>query len=172
MARKKRSRRHYLRGILKAGNLAWVNPLRLQVDNGNFKNNFRVVEWNIFPCMNRLGGTSNQGSYTSSTSNTDMVNVCLALEESGLAAGDFRFNDSRQIAWFQGYGTTPQNFRQFIEREHIVVQDLWLGAYGIDMTDGSTEVTKVDLNYHIVLEEVDSSMNEAVLQLIKERSQD
>jgi len=28
------------------------------------------------------------------------------------------------------------------------------------------------LNYHIVIEEVTSSMNQAVLQLIKERSQD
>ncbi|HIA03355.1 MAG TPA: hypothetical protein EYN66_15845 [Myxococcales bacterium] len=165
-------KRMTLRGIIPGGSLAWTNPIRLQLNNGDFTRNYKVVEWEIFPSMNRLGGTSNMGSYTAITSNSNMTNVCLALEESGLTAGDFRFNDSRQIAWAQGYGTTPQNFRQSLDPNHIIVQDLWLGAYAFDINDGSTETTTVDLNYRVVVEVVSSSMNEAVLQLIKEQSQD
>jgi len=165
-------KRMTLRGIIPRGSLAWTNPIRLQLNNGDFTRNYKVVEWEIFPCMNRLGGTSTMGSYTAITSNSNMTNVCLALEESGLTGGDFRFNDSRQIAWAQGYGTTPLSFRQSLDPNHIIVQDLWLGAYAFDINDGSTETTTVDLNYRIVVEIVSSSMNEAVLQLIKEQSQD
>jgi hypothetical protein len=166
-------RRMTLRGIIPVGSLAWTNPIRLQLANGTFTKNFKVVEFDIFPNMNRKGGTNRQGSYSNATSNTDLMNVCLALEKSAFTSGEFRFNDSRQIGWFQGYGhTTPDQYRSFLDPNHIIVQDLWLGAYGIDMQDGSSELTKVPLNYHIIVEEVSSSMNEAVLQLIKEQSQD
>jgi len=160
-----------LRGIIPQGSLAWVNPIRLQLANGTFTKNFKVVEFDIFPNMSRKSG--NIGAYTTTITNNDIVNVCLALEESGLTAGEFRFNDSRQIGWMQGYSVaTMTNYRVHLDPNHIIVQDLWLGVYGVDTSDGSTEPTKVDLNYHIVVEEVTSSMNQAVLQLIKERSQD
>lgn len=165
-------KRMTLRGIIPQGSLAWTNPIRLQLSNGDFKKNFKVVEFDIFPNMSRMSG--NIGAYSEIiTSNVDLVNVCLALEESGLAAGKFKFNDSRQIGWFMGYSTASiDNYRVHLDPNHIIVQDLWLGAYNVDTADGSTETTKVDLNYHIVVEEVNSSMNEAVIQLIKERSQD
>ena len=164
-------RRMTLRGIIPQGSLAWTNPIRLQLDDGTFTKNFKVVAFDIFPCMSRKSG--NIGSYSEIiTSNTEIVNVCLALEESGLTLGEFGFNDARQIGWFQGYGAAaPPNYRVHLDPNHIIIQDLWLGAYNVDTSDGSTEWTKVDLNYHIVLEEVTNSMNEAVLQLIKERSQ-
>ena len=60
----------------------------------------------------------------------------------------------------------------FLDPDHIIVQDLWIGAYAVDTNDSSTERTSVELNYHIVIQTIDSSMNEAVMQLIKERSQD
>ena len=164
-------RRMTLRGIIPQGSLAWTNPIRLQLNNGDFTRNYKVVEWAIFPNMSRKSG--NIGAYTDATSNNDLVNVSLALEKSGLTAGEFRFNDSRQIAWFIGHSVaTVDNQMSHLDPNHIIVQDLWLGAYGVDKQDGSTETTKVDLNYHIVIEEVTSSMNQAVLQLIKEQSQD
>jgi len=102
-----------------------------------------------------------------------LVNVALALEESGANNGKFRFSDSRQIGWFQGHGTaTPTQSMTFLDPDHIIVQDLWIGAYAVDTNDSSTERTSVELNYHIVIQTIDSSMNEAVMQLIKERSQD
>jgi len=161
-----------LRGIIPEGSLAWTNPIRLQLANGTFTKNYKVVEFDIFPNMSRKSG--NIGAYTQIlASNTDLVTVCLALEESGLTAGEFRFNDSRQIGWMQGYSVASiDNYRVHLDPNHIIVQDLWLGAYAVDTSDGSTEPTSVDLNYHIVIEEVTSSMNQAVLQLIKERSQD
>jgi hypothetical protein len=163
-------RRHVLRGTLKDG-AYYTHPKRLILNNGDFKRNYRVVEFTIFPNMNRKSG--NIGSYTQiTTAPTNIANVALALEESGITEGEFRFNDSRQIAWFQGAGTsTPNQYRTYLDPNHIIVQDLWIGGYAVDTSDGSTEVLTVALNYHIVLEEITSSLNEAVLQLIKEKSQ-
>jgi len=160
-----------LRGTL-PDNSYYTNPKRLILDNGDFKRNYRVIEFTIFPNLNRLSG--NIGSYAQITASpTWMANVALALEASGILDGEFRFNDSRQIAWFQGYGaSSPYNYRTHLDPNHIIVQDLWIGGYAVDTSDGSSEVLSVALNYHIVLEEVTSSLNEAVLQLIKERSQE
>jgi hypothetical protein len=160
-----------LRGTL-PDNSFYDSPKRLILDNGDFKRNYRVVKFTIFPNLNRKSG--NIGSYAQMTvSATWMANVALALEESGITDGEFRFNDSRQIAWFQGYGaSTPNQYRTHLDPNHIIVQDLWIGGYAVDTNDGSTEVLSVALNYHIVIEEVTSSLNEAVLQLIKERSQE
>jgi len=163
-------RLHVLRGTLKDG-AYYTHPKRLILNNGDFKRNYRVVEFTIFPNLNRKSG--NIGSYAQITASpTWMANVALALEESGITEGEFRFNDSRQIAWFQGYGaSTPNQFRTHLDPNHIIVQDLWIGGYAVDTSDGSSEVLSVGLNYHIVLEEVTTSINEAVLQLIKEKSQ-
>lgn len=164
-------RRMVLRGTL-PDNSYYLNPKRLILDNGDFKRNYRVVEFTVFPNLNRKSG--NIGSYAQITASpTWMANVALALEESGITDGEFRFNDSRQIAWFQGYGASqPSQYRTHLDPNHIIVQDLWIGGYAVDTSDGSSEVLSVALNYHIVIEEVTSSLNEAVLQLIKERSQE
>lgn len=159
-----------LRGIIKE-NSYYDNPKRLPLNNGDFSRNYRVVEFSIFPNMSRLSG--NIGSYAQITASaTWMANVGLALERAGITDGELRFNDSRQIGWFQGYGaSTPDQYRSHLDPNHIVVQDLWIGGYAVDTSDGSSEVLSVDLNYYIVLEEISSSMNEAVIQLIKEKSQ-
>ena len=121
--------------------------------------------------MGRLSG--NIGAYTSTIRNSDIVHVCLALEESGITTAKYEFADNRQIAWATAATVLDiDNYRSYLDPEHIVVQDLWLGAYAVDTSDSSTEDLSVELNYVIEIEEVSSSMNEAVLQLIKERSQD
>jgi len=162
---------HVLRGTLKDG-AYYTSPKRLILNNGDFKRNYRVVEFTVFPNMNRKSG--NIGSYSQITAApSNMANVALAVEESGITDGEFRFNDGRQIGWFQGYGgSTPNQYRTHLDPNHIIVQDLWIGGYAVDTSDGSSEVLTVALNYHIVLEEVTSTNNEAVIQLIKEKSQD
>lgn len=171
----KKCRRYVVRGTIPEGSIAWDRPVRIQLDNMDFTKNYKVVEWTIFPNMSRLSG--NIGSYRAiPPATTTLTNVCLALEENAFAntgVFDFAFNDSRQIGWFQGYGyNSPSEYRAFLDPEHIVCQDLWLGGYEIDMADGSTEYLSVALNYHIVLEAVKSTNDQAVMQLIKQHSQD
>lgn len=70
--------------------------------------------------------------------------------------------DNRQVAWA---GADTQSFAPFniIDPDHIVIQDLYISA-----THGGGG----EINYLVVLEPVHLSEDEAVLQLIKERSQD
>jgi len=163
-------RRRTLRGTFAKG-FNFTNHIRLQLNNGDFTRNWRVIGWEVFPNMGRLSG--NIGSYNTSITSGYLINVCLALEKSGITTAKYEFADNRQIGWFQGTGrSTPNQYRSWLDPEHLVVQDLWLGAYAVDTDDGSTDPLPCELNYVVEIEEVSTSLNEAVLALIKERSQD
>jgi len=163
-------RRRTLRGTFPKG-FGMTNAIRLQLNNGDFTSNWRVIGFNVFPNMGRLSG--NIGAYNTATQNNQLVHVALALELSGITTAKYEFADSRQIAWFSGHGIAdPDNYRTHLDLEHIVIQDLWLGAYAVDVDSNITQTLSVELNYSVEIEEVTSTMNEAVMQLIKERSQD
>jgi len=59
-----------------------------------------------------------------------------------------------------------------LDPNHIVVNDLWIGAYCVDTEDGSTDPTSVELNYMIEVEPIKSTDTQAVWQLLNENMQD
>jgi len=138
---------------------------RIPLDNGSFVDNFKVTYFEVYP-----NGGPVAGLWNTVTNNNDVTYVTLALDEDGL--GYQNFGDNRQLSWFCAHSaTTPGGWHSVIDPNHIIIEDLYIGAYCIDTGDGSTDVTSVPLNYIIHLEKVVTSEDEAVLHLVKERSQ-
>jgi hypothetical protein len=94
-------------------------------------------------------------------------------EDGGLL---WNWEDNRQIAWAgtpivgqqaSAFNQTVGAPFQVIAPDHVVLQDLYVTAQlGQDTTAGDL------VNYLITLEPVELTDNEAILTLIKERSQD
>lgn len=157
-----------LRGIIPPGS-NFSDPIRLVCDNGNINENFRVVKFEIFPNMNRTFNGTWTGVVTGAQ---HFLNVVLALDEDGVVDGHGNFEDNRQIGHAVAYGTKePDHLLISLDPDHIVVMDLWISAYTVDRGDGSTGLTSVPINYRVEMEKVATSDAQAVLALIKERSQ-
>ena len=138
-------KRRTLRGQLPSGELR-----RLIVDDGNFNRGFKVLEFHIWA--------------TSLTGSRD-VQAVLGLDSD--MAQSFDASDNRQIGWAsqqnniggqEGLG----NF-SLVDPDHVVIRDLYIANFG---PAGNTA------NYLVVLEPMDLTDDQAILQLIKERSQD
>jgi len=139
---------HKLRTL--RGRLATDELRRLIVDDGNFNHAFRVVEFQVFPAAPSGGA--------------QICPVILSLDYD--ANADFDASDSRQIGWsisnFDGAGQFSFFSPAVLDPDHVIVRDLWIKNTGqLD-----------EVNYLITLEAVDISDDQAILQLIKERSQD
>ena len=163
-----RSGTYTLKGTIPDGT-NFSDGIRLVCDNGNINENFRVTKFEIFPNMNR----TNNGTWTDTVLGAQhYLTVILALDEDGVTGGHGTFDDNRQIGHAVAYGTKePDHLLISLDPDHIVVMDLWLGAYTVDRQDGSTGLTSVPINYRIELEKITTSDAQAVLALIKERSQ-
>jgi len=138
-------KRRTLRGLLPSGEIR-----ELVVDDGNLNHGYRVLEFHVWS--------------TSLTGSRD-VQAVLGLD----ADVDQYFNaaDNRQIAWASQQNNIGSqegigNF-SLIDPDHIVLRDLYIVNFGPAGNDA---------NYLIVLEPRGLTDDEAVLQLIKERSQD
>jgi hypothetical protein len=140
--------------------------VRINLDNGDFEKNFRVVFFEVY------GNTKgNPSGFYSSAIQPDNVFVTLALDSDGL--GFQQLDDNRQFAWWAGHGqSTVSNFTTIVDPNHVIIQDMYIGAYAVDNADGSINPTPVELQYVIHLEEIKTTENEAVLHLIKEVQQD
>jgi len=124
---------------------------RLIVDDGRLNHGYKVVKFVVFPL--------NSGISTNDVMGT------LALDYDG-AALIWDGGDNRQIGWAaQGIGSSRDMDQGFtlLDPDHIVIRDLYI--YGSGSGD-------VDVNYLIELETVDLTDDQAILTLIKERSQD
>lgn len=118
---------------------------RLIVDDGNLTSGHRVKEFHIFATNTSLG---------------DDPAAILGLQAN--MGGNWRADDNRQIGWAAMKTSPSQDLQTFslVDPEHIVIRDLYIYNY-----------TGVIANYLIVIEPVSLNEDEAVLQLIKERSQ-
>ena len=165
------SRKKTLRGIIPRTSLTIPNvgdPIqvfRLNLNNSNINKNYRVTRFEVFPNMGLPWGFYNANI------NPELVIVTLNLDEDGATAYG-SFDDNRQIGWVACYSeTSPIAYRSYTDLNHVVVNDLYLGVYTIDTGDGAVDPTHVELNYVVEIEEVKSSDEEAIIQLIRERSQ-
>lgn len=130
------------------GQLTDTTIKQLIVDDGRLTNGYQVKEFHVW-----VAGGGAEGVYAVLGKEYDMV-----------AGGNA--SDSRQIAWAgnawsTGTGLTATSF-SVIDPDHVVLQDLYIQR--INPTDVC--------NYLIVLEAKNLTDDEAILQLIKERSQD
>jgi len=137
-------RRRTMRGRLPAS-----ETKRLVVDDGRLNHGYRVVSFRIWA--------------TSLTGNRD-VQAILGLD----ADMDNFFNaeDNRQIGWASQLNqSTNDGLGEFsiVDPDHIVLRDLYM----INFSPAGN-----DANYLIELETVDLTDDQAILTLIKERSQD
>lgn len=140
-------KRRTLRGIADSG-----QNKRLIVDDGRLNHGYRVVRFEVFPVDVTSGAADCSG--------------VLALDYDGTTQA-WRADDNRQIAWSSVTMSTAfsvNNKTDIIDPDHVVIMDLWILAY--------TSATDARINYLVELEPVELSNDEAILQLIKERSQD
>jgi len=139
-------KRHTLRGQFTEG-----ETKRLIIDDGRLTHAMRVVS---FVISGDPGSSSHDAFAT------------LSLESSGGLT--WNWGDNRQIAWaatnVTGTGSADAPF-SVIDPDHLVIQDLFIqGNVG---NVGGNDV----INYLIVLEAVEITPDQSILQMIKERSQ-
>lgn len=136
-----------LRGIVRANE----ELRRLIVDDGQFTRAYRVTRFEII-------------SADPSISSGDCFGT-LALDQDG--ARIWNLGDNRQIGWA---GQTmrdslgPANNFSLLDPDHVIVRDLWVYGRGTSATPG--------YQYFVELEMIEITEDQAVLALIKERSQD
>ena len=125
------------------GRIAGNTKSRLIVDDGRFNHALVVKEFYIF-----------------AKDGVDDPQVVLALSETNVGS-EFDASNSNQIGWgIVAQSNTQTTYRSIIYPDHVIVGDLVI-----------SNVTAVPANYLIVLESKTISDDEAILQLIKERSQ-
>jgi len=163
---------HTIRGVFNwsiGANDATTDPIRLLLDNGDFRKNFIVESFNCFPTgMN--GITHNLWAQSGT--------VCvLATRFNGAIANTDRVgqirgagaNDNRQIAWSL-FDSTAQV--DYIDPEHLIVEDLFINAWIIDHGVGVHYLPNQEISYVIKLRQVKTPIEQAILALVKERAQD
>jgi hypothetical protein len=125
---------------------------RLVVDDGRLNHGYKVVNFYISAGV----GASNLDSQ-----------AVLSLDYD--APASWNWGDNRQIAWAsQRVADTSggQPLFAVIDPEHVVIMDLYI--QGIVGTGGGSD----PINYLIQLEPLELTNDQAILTLIKERSQD
>jgi hypothetical protein len=140
-------KRRTLRGIANNG-----ETKRLIVDDGRLNHGYKVVRFQVFPVDVAFGASDCSG--------------VLSLDYDGTTQ-EWRADDNRQIAWSStaiGAAYSVTNETDIIDPDHVVIMDLWILTY--------TTGTDLRVNYIVELEPVELSNDQAILSLIKERSQD
>jgi hypothetical protein len=140
-------RRRTLRGQLVEG-----QTKRLIVDDGRLNHGYKVVRFVV-------------SGIPSSSAFDAFGTLCLDYD----APRDWDWSDNRQIAWASTNITTTAGVDapfSLIDPDHVVIMDLFI--QGQVSTGSGSDV----LNYFIELETIDLTDDQAILTLIKERSQD
>lgn len=140
-------RRRTLRGQVQEGVVK-----RLILDDGRLNHGFKVIRFVI----SGLPSGSAQDAFAT-----------LSLDYD--APLDWNWGDNRQIGWSSTNITSTSGADapfSLIDPDHIVIMDLWI--QGQVSGGGGTDV----INYLVELEPVELSNDEAIITLIKERSQD
>jgi len=164
---------HTIRGtlpwVLGVGAIPPGNPVRLLLDNGNFRENFIVESFDIFPT-----GTE---ALSHDAFSADATIGVLATRIEGAVAGDGApseiegagADDNRQIGW---HISDNLRHRFTLDPDHLIVEDLFINAWVVNAGTGALFSPNQKLSYIIKLKQVTTPIAQAVLALIKERAQD
>ena len=129
---------------------------RLIIDDGNFNDGWKVVKFIV--AGNGASGAEINGRLCTE----DLANI----DAGGSTAFSWNWGDSREIAWASTRATSEATWGGWegaIDPDHVVIKDLFI--------DVNTSIS-VPINYLVILERVQLTDNQAVLTLIRERSQD
>lgn len=131
------------------GRLTDTNVRRIIVDDGRTNHGYRVLDFRVWPD----GGSA------------DAVFASLGISFDMLPGA--RADDNRQIGWAgSSWGVTAglgAGMWGVVDPDHVVITDLYVQA-----TTAGTDPT----NYIIIVEPITLNDDQAILALIKERSQD
>lgn len=128
------------------GKLAASEQRRIIVDDGRFTHGMKIVKFVTFPVI---------------ASGPQLSSTTLSTQYDSNA--DLDADDNRQIGWsITGFGATEVDNQSVLDPSHIIINDLY-----VRNNSASEEV-----NYLIVAEPITMSDDQAILALIKERSQD
>ena len=125
---------------------------RLILDDGRLNHGYKVVRFIVAP----IPDSSSSDAYAT---------LCLDYD----APFQWDWGDNRQIGWASSGTSAAGDVRgpwTLIDPDHVVIMDLWIQAR-VGASGGTSLV-----NYFIELEPVELTDDEAILSLIKERSQD
>ena len=133
-----------LRGYLTDNNIR-----RIVVDDGRPNHGYKVIDFRVW-----TSGASADGVFATLGTQSDMLPAARA-------------DDNRQIAWagntWSSSGTPTTGIWAVVDPDHIIITDLYIQA-----TTANNDPT----NYLIVVQPITMTDDEAILRLIKERSQD
>jgi len=153
---------------------ATLPPQQIYLDNMDFTRNFKVVDFVVFPTG---------PAYVSNDlwSNSTHL-VVLATKRTGALAGETSqpdsirgctVRDNRQIGWCVWDSAGPGTMLQpVLDPEHLIVSDLWINGWQINSGTGVPYTLNQPVSYIITLELVTTTVDEALLALLKERAQD
>lgn len=141
------TRTRTLRGMIEVDG----TPIRHQLilDDGRINNGLKIVAFEM---------------WTTSSGNQVGIDATLSLAIMDGGGPTMDASDNRQIAWTTGgfdNAIISMTYRSFVDPDHVVNRDLFITA---DASDGQW-------NYLIIAEEYELSDDEAIVQIIKETSQ-
>tara|TARA_R110001606_G_scaffold394202_1_gene564880 strand:+ start:720 stop:1178 length:459 start_codon:yes stop_codon:yes gene_type:complete len=145
---KRTGRTMTLRGRLPTDASSAFTKKQIIVDDGRSNIGYRVVQWFLF--------ASQPGPNTSFYGN-------LATGQGTQTEPDASSNI--QIGWSQGGYYLPLDNSSLIDPDHIINRELYIRAFNSGHAEGN------DINYLVVMEEVQLSNDEAVIAMIKETAQ-
>jgi hypothetical protein len=128
------------------GRVGATEVKRLIVDDGRLNHGYKVTAFHV---------------WASSQSSGNDPEASLGLDYD--MDGSWNASDNRQIAWAGQTTTSTTRMMQFdlIDPDHVVIMDLYINNF-----------SSVEANYLVILEPVELTDDQAILSLIKERSQD
>ena len=128
------------------GRVDGLQTKRLIVDDGRLNHGMRVKEFHV---------------WAPSVAGSTDVECALGLDYDMAAEQDA--SDNRQIGWAAQTTSATSRVMQFslLDPDHIVINDLYINNFSDD-----------EANYLVILEPVELTDDQAILALIKERSQD
>jgi len=153
---------------------AQTEAQQIYLDNMDPTRNFKVVDFVVFP--------SGPAYVTNSLWSLSTHLVVLATKKSGAKAGltaqpdeiqGLTVRDNRQIGWCVWDSAGPGTMQQpILDPEHLVVSDLWINGWQINAGTGVSYTLNQPVSYIITLEAVTTTVDMALMTLLKERAQD
>lgn len=143
-------------------------PHRIRLSNGSFRDNYIIEDVQFI--INQPDGT---WEYLDNDLHSLMIGTSKTSVMPGYAApshiGGSTLRDSQQVWW--GSMSGVHETMSVLDVDHLFVEDLWIGGWFIDSDSGVRYSINQEIGYLITLRAVRTTINEAILALIKERAQ-
>lgn len=148
-------------------------PQQIYLDNMDYTKNWKVLDFVVFP--------TGPAYVTNDLWDANTHLVTLATKRSGAIPATsqpdevvgFTVRDNRQIAWGMWNSAGPGTMQQpVLDPTHLVVSDLWINGFQIDAGTGTLYTLNQPVGFILTLQLVTTSLDEALMALLRERAQD